>query len=87
MLFTNPFYQNYVAMSIFIHIFSLYELGLPEADPVYTLKKAMEKLDDSRLLSRYSDKGRKGYNPIMLYAVVTYADMREIRAVDRIVDI
>lgn len=66
MLFTNPFYQNYVAMSIFIHIFSQYELGLPETDPVYTLKKAMEKLDDSRLLSRYSDKGRKGYNPITL---------------------
>ena len=50
----------------FFHIFSLYELGLSETDPVYTLKKVMEKLDDSRLLSRYSDKGRKGYNPIML---------------------
>ena len=67
--------------------FSLYELGLPEADPVNTLKKVMEELDYSGLLSRYSDKGRKGYNPIMLYAVVTYANMRGIRAVDRIVEL
>ena len=65
-LFTHAFVVN----------FSLYELGLPEADPVYTLKKVMEELDYSGLLSRYSDKGRKGYNPIMLYAVVTYANMR-----------
>ena len=64
-----------------------YELGLPETDPVYTLKKVMEELDHSGLLSRYSDKGRKGYNPIMLYAVVTYANMRGIRAVDRIVEL
>jgi transposase len=71
----------------FFHIFSLYELGLPETDPVYTLKKVMEKLDDSRLLSRYSDKGRKGYNPIMPYAVVTYANIQEIRAADRIVEL
>jgi len=26
-------------------------------------------------------------NPIMLHAVVTYANMREVRAVDRIVDL
>ena len=32
------------------------------------------------------DQGRTGYNPIMLYAVVTYANMRGIRAVDRIVE-
>ena len=28
------------------------------------------------------DKGRIGYNPIMMYAVVTYANMRGVRAVD-----
>ena len=27
------------------------------------------------------------YNPIMMYAVVTYANMRGIRSVDRIVDL
>ena len=67
--------------------FSFYELGLPDDDPVYTLKKVMEDLDFSGLLACYSDQGRTGYNPIMLYAVVTYANMRGVRAVDRIVDL
>ncbi len=67
--------------------FSFYELSLPDDNPVYTLKKVMEELDFSGLLARYSDKGRTGYNPIMLYSVVTYANMRGIRAVDRIVDL
>ena len=47
----------------------------------------MEELDFSGLLACYSDKGRTGYNPIMLYSVVTYANMRGVRAVDRIVDL
>ena len=50
---------------------------------VYTLKKVMD-LDFSGLLANCSDKGRTGYNPIMMYAVVTYANMHGIRAVDRI---
>ena len=62
-------------------------MGLPDDDPVYTLKKVMEELDFSGFLACYSDKGRTGYNPIMLYAVVTYANMRGVRAVDRIVDL
>ena len=53
--------------------FSFFELGLPDDDPVYTLKNVM--------------KGRTGFNPIMLYSVVTYANMRGVRAVDRIVDL
>ncbi len=44
-------------------------------------------LDFSGLLANCSDKGRTGYNPIMMYAVVTYANMRGIRSVDRIVDL
>ena len=67
--------------------FSFFELSLPDDDPVYTLKKVMEELDFSGLLACYSNKGRTGYNPIMLYAVVTYANMRGIRSVDRIVDL
>lgn len=67
--------------------FSFFELCLPDDDPVYTLKKVMEELDFSGLLACYSDKGRTGYNPIMMYAVVTYANMRGIRAVDRIVEL
>ena len=67
--------------------FSFFELCLPDDDPVYTLKKVMEDLDFSGLLANCSDKGRTGYNPIMMYAVVTYANMRGIRAVDRIVEL
>ena len=62
-------------------------MSLPDDDPVYTLKKVMEELDFSGLLANCSDKGRTGYNPIMMYAVVTYANMRGIRSVDRIVDL
>ena len=67
--------------------FSFFELHLPDDDPVYTLKKVMEDLDFSGLLACYSDRGRTGYHPIMMYAVVTYANMRGVRAVDRIVEL
>ena len=67
--------------------FKLLDIGLPSDDPVYTLKKVLEDLDYSGLLGRYSKKGRKGYNPIMLFAVLIYANMRGIRAIDRIVEL
>ena len=63
------------------------EIGLSDDDPVYTLKKVMEELDFSDLLACYSDKGRTGFNPIMLYVVVTYANMHGVRAVDRMIDL
>ena len=46
----------------------------------------MEELDFSVLLANCSDKVRTGYNPIMMYAVATYANMRGVRSVDRIVE-
>ena len=67
--------------------FNFYELSLPDDDSVYTLKKVMEDLNFSGLLANCSDKGRTGYNPIMMYAVITYANMRGIRSIDRIVDL
>ena len=67
--------------------FSFYELRLPDDDPVYTLKKVMEDIDFSELVAQYSAKGRNGFNPIMMYAVVVYAAMRGIRSVDTIVDL
>jgi transposase len=67
--------------------FNLYQIGLPADDPVYTLKKVMEDLDFSGLTARYSTKGRKGYNPIMMFAILTYANMRGVKAVDRIVEL
>jgi len=47
----------------------------------------MEDLDFSGLTARYSAKGRKGYNPIMMFAVLAYANMRGVKAVDRIVEL
>ena len=67
--------------------FNFYELSLPDDDPVYTLKKVMEDIDFSGLLAQYSDKGRNGFNPIMMYAAVVYAAMRGIRSVDTIVEL
>ena len=67
--------------------FNFYELNLPDSDPVYTLKKVMEEMDFSSLLAQYSNKGRNGFNPIMKYAVLTYAGMRGVKSVDRIVEL
>ena len=47
----------------------------------------MEDLGFSGLLANCSDKGRTEYNPIMMYAVVTYANMCGVRSVDRIVEL
>jgi len=67
--------------------FKFYELSLPDDDPVYTLKKVMEEMDFSSLLAQYSNKGRNGFNPIMKYGVLTYAAMRGVKSVDRIVEL
>ena len=67
--------------------FNLYEISLPKEDPVYTLKDVMGKMNFLSLSSRYSKKGRKGYNPIMIFAVLLYANMRGVRSIDRIVEL
>ena len=67
--------------------FKFFELSLPEDDPVYTLKKVLEELDFTKFLAQYSTRGRSGYNPIMKYAVLTYANMRGVKSVDRIVEL
>ena len=86
-MLTNNYYNDFFELGQQKINFSFFELSLPDDDPVYTLKKVMEELDFTGLLARYSDKGRTGYNPIMMYAVVTYANMRGVRAVDRIVEL
>ena len=86
-MLTNEYYNDFFELGQQKMNFSFFELRLPDDDPVYTLKKVMEELDFSGLLACYSDKGRTGYNPIMMYAVVTYANMRGVRAVDRIVEL
>ena len=86
-MLTTNYYNDFFEFGQQKINFSFFELSLPDDDPVYTLKKVMEELDFSGLLANCSDKGRTGYNPIMMYAVVTYANMRGIRSVDRIVDL
>ena len=67
--------------------FNFYELSLPADDPVFTLKKVMEEMDFTALLAQYSGKGKRGFNPIMKYGVLTYANMRGVREIDRIVEL
>jgi transposase len=62
------------------------ELELPKDDPIFTLKSILEELDFSKLLNQYKSKGRKGYNPIMMFALLVYANMRGIRSIDDIVN-
>ena len=86
-MITKDYYNDFFEIGQQKINFSFFELCLPDDDPVYTLKKVMEDLDFSGLLANCSDKGRTGFNPIMMYAVVTYANMRGVRAVDRIVEL
>ena len=86
-MLNNKYYNDFFEIGQQKINFRFFELGLSDDDPVYTLKKVMEELDFSGLSANCSDKGRTGYNPIMMYAVVTYANMRGIRAVDRIVEL
>ena len=44
-------------------------------------------MDFTALLAQYSGKGKSGFNPIMKYGVLTYANMRGIREIDRIVEL
>ncbi|WP_246543218.1 IS1182 family transposase [Fusibacter paucivorans] len=84
---TYHYYTEFFETGQQVIHFNLYQIDLPKEDPVYTLKKVMAELDFSPLLERYSHLGRKGYNPIMLFAVLTYAALRGVRSVDRIVDL
>ena len=68
-MLTTNYYNDFFELGQQKINFSFFELSLPDDDPVYTLKKVMEELDFSGLLVNCSDKGRTGYNPIMLYAI------------------
>jgi transposase len=58
---------------------------MPQDDEVYTLKNVMEGMNFDELLKRYSNKGRKGYNPIMIYSLLLYANIRGVREIDKVV--
>ena len=86
-MINNNYYNDFFDFGQQKINFNFFELHLPDDDPVYTLKKVMEEMDFSSLTARYSNKGRSGYNPIMMYALITYANMRGVRSVDRIVEL
>ena len=86
-MISNKYYNEFFELGQQKINFKFFELSLPDDDPVYTLKKVMEDLDFTNLLAQYSNKGRNGFNPIMKYAVLTYANMRGVRSVDRIVEL
>lgn len=86
-MLTNNYYNDFFELGQQKINFNFYELSLPDDDPVFTLKKVMEEMDFTALLAQYSGKGKHGFNPIMKYGVLTYANMRGIREIDRIVEL
>ena len=83
----RSYYNEFFEKEQLKFYFDLFQIGLPSDDPVYTLKKVLEELNYTSLIAQYSTKGRKGYNPIMIHAVMTYAAMRGVKSVDRIVEL
>lgn len=81
------YYNDYFELGQQRINYNLYNIGLPSDDPVYTVKRIMQEMDFSNLLQQYSRLGRRGYNPIMLFSVLTYSALRGIRAIDRIVEL
>lgn len=79
--YNNEFFEKNQLFSTFDYL----ELQLDKDDPVYTLIKILGELDFSELISMYNDKGRKAFNPIMMFGIVTYANMQGIRSVDEMV--
>lgn len=86
-MLTNNYYNDFFELGQQKINFNFYKLSLPDDDPVFTLKKVMEEMDFTALLAQYSGKGKHGFNPIMKYGVLTYANMRGIREIDRIVEL
>ena len=86
-MLNNKYYNEFFELGQQKINFNFYELSLPDDDPVFTLKNVMEEMDFTALLAQYSGKGKHGFNPIMKYGVLTYANMRGIREIDRIVEL
>ena len=84
MNYNNYYYEYFGGKQEKVKIF-YEEILLPEDDPIHTLKEIIKELDFSELLKQYSEKGRKATNPIMLFSLLVYANMRGIRSVKQIV--
>ena len=86
-MYNNHYYNEFFEKGQQFFNFKLLEIGLPKNDPVYTLKEVMEELNFENLLSMYNTKGRKAYNPIMMFGLILYGNMRNARSIDEIVDL
>src|SRR5690554_700452 len=84
-MISNYYYKEFFELGQQYINFNLYGIGLPENDPVYRLKEVMEELNFEALLSMYKRRGRKAFNPIMMFALIIYTNMRGIRSIDGIV--
>lgn len=54
-------------------------------DPVFTLIEIIKEMEFDELIKLRKDNGRTGYNPIMIFALLLYANMQGIRSTDEIV--
>ena len=54
------------------------EILIPEDDPVRLLSAICERIDYEELYATYSEEGRPGYSPRILFKVITYAYMRKL---------
>ena len=54
------------------------EILIPEDDPVRLLDAICERMDYEELYAAYSEEGRLGYSPRILFKVMVYANMRKI---------
>ena len=54
------------------------EILIPEDDPVRLLDAICERMDYEELYAAYSEEGRPGYSPRILFKVMVYANMRKI---------
>ncbi len=83
---TQEYHNEFFDKGQLISKYHFLEMQIPKNDAVYSLKEVMDELDFSGLLSQYSKRGRTAYNPIMMFAVLLYANMRGIRSIDKIIE-
>ena len=83
---TQEYFIDFSEESQLFSPYKFWRFELDQDDPVYTLIEVLEGIDYSEIMSMYTNIGRKGYNPIMIFAVLIYANTRGIRSIDKIVE-
>ena len=60
------------------------EIFIPQDDPVRLLSAICERIDYEELYAAYSEEGRPGYSPRILFKVISYGYMRQMYSSRRI---